>query len=155
MLAPGDGGPFGDAFPRETCLSAAGDAILAEDWADAEAWLRRARDLDPLDGEACADLAFVLTRLGRPTEAVPLFEEARRLGVGDAETFLEAARAALAAGRPLEDAEAWLLDALERSPTLVVDVEEDFDDLRGWPALEEALERAWGIVLADDFADDP
>ena len=134
-------------------MAAAGDAILAEDWPEAERWLARARALDPRDGEACADLAYVLTRLQRPADAMPLFEDARRLVSADAETSLEAARAALLVGRPLAEAEAWLLAALEQDPSLVVDVEEDFDALRGWPALEDALERAWGRVLADTPTD--
>ena len=140
--AAGDA-PRGASDP-EACMAAAGRALCREAWGEAEAWLRRALARGSRTGAACADLAFVLTRMGRHDEALPLFEEAVARGLDDAETFLEAARAALAVGRSLDLAEAWLVEALERSPSLVVDVETaGFSALWARERVEDAIVRAW------------
>lgn len=150
MLVPGGPPRAGGAPTLEGCVSAAGRAIVREDWTEAHRWLLEARRLAPASGPLCADLAFVLARLGRHEEAVPVFEEAWRLGVVEAETLLECARSALAAGRPLAEAERWLVAALRCGPTLVVDADEaPFHALRGRAAVEEAMADAWRRVRGD------
>lgn len=135
----------------EDCLAAAAVAISQERWSVAAEWLARGRTLAPQSGRLCADLAYAKAQLGSHEEALDLFEEARRLGTEDGESLFHGALAALTVGRPAAEVEAWLVDALARSPTLVVDVEEGlFEPVRGRPGVEEAVDRAWEQVASPD-----
>ena len=158
MLAPADAAGGGSrketSRARTEAISRAGRAIGEEAWDEAERWLLRALDEGPASAALLADLAFVLTRRGRHAEAIPRFEEAIRLGSHEGETLIEAARAALAAGLPPERAEAWLLEAIDRNPSLVVDAEAPaFDALRGRPHVALGVARAWRRVSGAPGAD--
>jgi Flp pilus assembly protein TadD len=154
MLVPGGSSRPGGSPTLEGVVASAGRAIVREDWTEAHRWLVEARRLAPSSGPLAADLAFVLARLGRHEEALPVFEEAWRLGVVEGETMLECARSALAADHPLEEAERWLIAALRCSPTLVVDADEaPFLPLRGRAPVEEAMAEAWRRIRGDSSGD--
>jgi hypothetical protein len=82
--------------------------------------------------------------MGDVEEALRLYAEGSRLST-DGEADFNGAFAALRADRPPEEVAAWLVRALERSPELVADLEDDeaLEGVRGVPAYEEAMRRAW------------
>lgn len=136
-------------FTLEDCMEAAGAAAAQEDWAEAAEWFGRAYAMAPGSARVCADYAFGLAQIGDVERAMALYEEASARS-GDGEADFNAAVLALQGGRPLSEAEARLARALERSPALVLSLDdEDFFDLAGRPAYEAAVARAWARVEED------
>lgn len=138
------------ALTPEDCCALAARAVDRERWPEAAEWLGRARRLAPGSARVCADLAYATAQRGDHEEALALFEEARRLGADGAEVHYHAALAALGARRPPAEAEAWAKVALERSPSLALEMEDRaFDALRGRPGFEEALTEAWDRLAGE------
>jgi tetratricopeptide (TPR) repeat protein len=95
------------------------EAFLGNDLAEALPRLRKARQLNPADPRAALYLGLTVESLGRPDEALPLYEEAVRLeraaGALNADTLLPGARLLLLLGR-LEECSRWIRRAQEVSP---------------------------------------
>jgi tetratricopeptide (TPR) repeat protein len=95
------------------------EAYLGNDLAEALPRLRKARQLDPADPRAALYLGLTVESLGRPEEAMSLYEEAVRLeraaGALNSDTLVPGARLLLLLGR-LTECERWLRQALELSP---------------------------------------
>lgn len=95
------------------------EAFLGNDLAEALPRLRKARQLNPSDARAALYLGLTVESLGRPEEALALYEEAVRLeraaGGLTADTLLPGARLLLLLGR-LPECERWIRQALELSP---------------------------------------
>ena len=95
------------------------EAYLSNDLAAALPRLRKARELNPQDPRAALYLGLTVESLGKPEEALSLYEDAVRLersaGTLDAETLLPGAKLLLLLGR-LNDSESWLHQAEEISP---------------------------------------
>lgn len=128
----------------DDCLDAANAAAAHEDWAEAAEWFSRARRWAPTSARLCGDLAFALEQMGDAEGALRLYEEGARLS-SDGEADFNGAFTALRAGRSPAEVAAWLARALERSPELAVDLEDDeaLGPVRGEPAFEVAMARAW------------
>ena len=134
----------------EDCMEAANAAASVGDWPEAAEWFSRARRLAPGSARACGDLAFALSQIGDHEASLRLFAEASRLS-SDGEADLSGALVALQAGRPPEEVERWVARCLSRSPEMVHYLEEDeeFAPLRGRPAFDAAVARAWSRADAD------
>lgn len=95
------------------------EAYLSNDMEAALPRLRKARQLDPSDPRAALYLGLTTESLGKPAEAMSLYEEAvsleRFAGRLQADTLLPGARLLLVLGR-LEECERWLRQALKLSP---------------------------------------
>jgi tetratricopeptide (TPR) repeat protein len=95
------------------------EAFLGNDLAAALPRLRKARQLDAADPRAALYLGLTVESLGKPEEAMSLYEEAVRLerAVGglNSDTLLPGARLLLLLGR-LTECERWIRQALELSP---------------------------------------
>ena len=95
------------------------EAYLGNDLAAALPRLRKARQLNPSDPRTALYLGLTVESLGRPEEALALYEEAVRLeraaGALDADTLLPGARLLLLLGR-LKESEQWIRQANEHSP---------------------------------------
>jgi tetratricopeptide (TPR) repeat protein len=129
----------------EDCLEVATAAAAQEDWPEAAEWFSRARRLAPTSARLCGDLAFVLEQMGEREEALRLYAEGSRLST-DGEADFNGGFAALRAGRPPAEVAGWLARALERSPELAADLEDDesLGEVRGVRAFREAMARARG-----------
>ena len=92
---------------------------LANDLEMALPQLEKARQLNPADPRAALYLGLTVESLGRPNDAVSLYEETVRLeqaaGAPQAATFLIGSRLLLLLGR-LEDCERWIRQALRADP---------------------------------------
>ena len=125
----------------EEVVAAADHALGEEQWALAAERLRHARTLAPTSGRLCQDLAFALQQMGRHEDALRLYGEAHALRPESGEPAFHAALAALAAGHPLDEAEAWMRRALLADPHLGEDAMA-LAALRGRPGFEAALQQA-------------
>src|ERR1700683_5105086 len=67
-------------------LERAADAMHKGELADAAKALRQALTIDPHSLAALNNLGIVLSREGKPAEAIPLYEEALKVRPGDAAT---------------------------------------------------------------------
>jgi len=94
-------------------------AYLSNDLAAALPRLRKARELNPRDPRTALYLGLTVDSLGKPEEALSLYEDAvsleRSAGTLDAETLLPGAKLLLLLGR-LKESENWLHQAEEISP---------------------------------------
>jgi tetratricopeptide (TPR) repeat protein len=105
---------------RATYLRLAGEALWAMGrTAAAIALWQRASAINPQDARLLSRLGLGLGKLGQPAEALAALEKALELGTRESdfypETLREAARAALALGRP-EQASAYLDHAIHLRP---------------------------------------
>ena len=95
------------------------EAYLSNDLAAALPRLRKARELNPKDPRTALYLGLTVESLGKPEEALSLYEDAVRLersaGTLDSETLLPGAKLLLLLGR-LKESESWLNQAEELSP---------------------------------------
>lgn len=95
------------------------EAYLENDLAAALPRLRKARELNPSDPRAALYLGLTVESLGKPEEALALYQDAVRLersaGTLDADSLLPGARLLLLLGR-LKESESWLHQAEELSP---------------------------------------
>lgn len=124
----------------DECRRQAARCIDEDRWSDAALWLQRAHDMAPHDERLRADLAYALLQVGRPEEALHVLEEARdRLASGEAK--LHGAHAALLAGRPHAEVEAWLTAALDAEPSLVASLG-PFEALIGSEGIARAIAQA-------------
>ena len=82
---------------------------------------KKARELAPKDPRAALYLGLTTESVGRPTDALALYQEAIRLerliGKPDAETLLAGARLLILLGR-LDECETWIREAVKLSPNL-------------------------------------
>ena len=132
------------------------EAFLGNDLAEALPRFQKARQLNPADPRAALYLGLTVESLGRPEEAMTLYEEAVRLersaGGLSSDTLLPGARLLLLLGR-LPECERWLRQALELSPNSR-DVHFEMARLllkKGEPALaasegEKAMALSEGVV---------
>lgn len=134
-------------WTAEDCREAGAAAASEEDWARAAEWFERGQRLAPTSARMNADLAFALSQIGDHERALHHFAQASRLST-DGEADVNGALAAMAAGRPDAEVEAWLVRALARSPEFVVQVDEDqeFQHLQDRPAFRRAVSAAWREV---------
>lgn len=111
--------------------------------ADALARTRDARRLAPSSAALASDEAFHLGELGEVDAALATYQEALALG-GSGEAALEAAHLLLATGGRALDARVLplLLVALERTPSLVVEMEGLAPALFGDARLRDAMDAA-------------
>ncbi|MFN7924773.1 MAG: tetratricopeptide repeat protein [Bryobacteraceae bacterium] len=97
------------------------EAYLNNEMTEALVRFRRARELAPSDPRPALYLGLTTESVGRPAEAMTLYEKAVRLarhaGQLDGETLLPGARLLLLLGR-LDESETWLRDAVRLSPRL-------------------------------------
>lgn len=95
------------------------EAYLGNDLAAALPRFRKARELNPRDPRTALYLGLTIESLGKPEEALALYQDAVRLehsaGTLDAETLLPGAKLLLLLGR-LKESESWLREAEELSP---------------------------------------
>lgn len=95
------------------------EAYLGNDLAAALPRFRKARELNPKDPRTALYLGLTVESLGKPEEALSLYEDAVRLersaGTLDAETLLPGAKLLFLLGR-LKESESWLHQAEELSP---------------------------------------
>jgi tetratricopeptide (TPR) repeat protein len=95
------------------------EAYLGNDLVEALPRFRKARQLSPTDPRAALYLGLTVESLGRPEEALSLYEEAVRLdraaGEPHAENLLPGARLLLLLGR-LEECERWTRQAMKLLP---------------------------------------
>src|SRR6202041_778411 len=68
------------------CLERAAESMHQGELADAAKALRQALTIDPHSLAALNNLGIVLSREGKPAEAIPLYEEALKVRPGDAAT---------------------------------------------------------------------
>lgn len=130
--------PVALPFTAEDCKAAGAAAACEERWADAAEWFERGVRLAPTSARLHADLAFALSQIGDLDRALLHFGRSHELS-NDGESAFNAACAAVAAGR-LDDAETWLVSALERSPEFVLHLREDpeWAPLLGRPTVLQA-----------------
>lgn len=126
----------------ESFLDLAGVRIQSGEFARALVWLERAREKAPKSARLAADHGFCLAKLGRIEEALQAWKEAHELA-RDGEHAYGAAGTLLDAGASFELVGEWLKRALEKTPGLVVQVEEEFAVVVDDPAWDEELRRAW------------
>src|SRR5271154_761099 len=69
-----------------SCLEHAAEAMHKGELPAAEQALRQALSIDPHSLAALNNLGIVLSREGKPAEAIPLYEEALKVRPGDAAT---------------------------------------------------------------------
>lgn len=134
-----------ESWEPEDCIARAAVHVEAGRFDRALEWLAQARRLVPTSARVRGMEAFVLGQLGKPEEALAAYAEASRLVPAEGEHDFLAARLVLRASRPVEEAEAFLIRALERSPDLAPEFDEDeiLRALAERPRLAEALDRAW------------
>ena len=104
--APGNSLSDDAQIQLHTYLEDASEAMHKGDNAAAEKDLRRALKIDPHSPAALNNLGIVLARMGRPAEAIPLYEDALKLHPDDASTKRNLAIAYFKAQRYLP---AWRL----------------------------------------------
>lgn len=110
-------------FSAEDCLDAAAAACSDENWPTAARWLERGLKLAPTSARLHADYAFCLSQLGDIEQALTHYGKAHELSQ-DGESAFNAATAAAVCGM-VDEAAAWLVAALDRSPEHVLYVRED------------------------------
>ena len=76
----------GTAAQLHSCLERAADAMHKGELPAAAEALRQALTIDPHSLAALNNLGIVLSREGKPAEAIPLYEEALEVRPGDAAT---------------------------------------------------------------------
>src|SRR5258707_7588409 len=108
--------PNGAEIQLHSYLEHATEAMHKGDNADAEETLRRALKIDPHSLAALNNLGIVLARMGKPAEAIPLYEEALKIHPDDPSTKRNLAIAYFKAQRYLR---AWRLlrPLTEKYPT--------------------------------------
>ena len=112
------------------------------DHALALAWTRRAKRLIAPNARLLADEAYHLHVLGNQEEAMRVFAEASSIAP-DGEVDLLAARTLAGDGAHGEEVRPWIERALEKSPELFVELDDDeFTPLRRAAWFQTALHRA-------------
>jgi tetratricopeptide (TPR) repeat protein len=96
-------------------------AYMNNEMGEASTRFQKARVLAPKDPRAALYLGLTIESVGKPGDALALYEEAVRLegasGQQDAGTLLPGARLLLLLGR-LEESESWVRQALKLSPKM-------------------------------------
>lgn len=107
-------------------------------------WVRRARRLAPRSARLATDEAFYLQQTGDLESALASYDEASALAE-DGEPDYLAASLQVSMDLDLDEAEARVVRALERTPALALEVEEEpgFDVLRGRARFDGALRTAF------------
>src|ERR1700688_1779228 len=85
-LIPNTAPPNGAEIQLHTYLKHAAEAMHKGDNAAAAEKLRRALKIDPHSLAALNNLGIVLSREGKPAEAIPFYQEALKVRPGDAAT---------------------------------------------------------------------
>lgn len=125
-------------FSAEDCLDAAAAACSDENWPTAARWLERGLKLAPTSARLHADYAFCLSQMGDIERALTHYGRAHELSQ-DGEIAFNAATAAAECGM-VDEAAAWLVAALERSPEHVLYVrgDEELEPLLSRPEVAQA-----------------
>lgn len=128
-------------YTLEECVAALHQDMAAEEHERALGWIRLARRAAPASARLLEAEAFCLARLGEQQEALLRYAEANKLSSEGHAAF----GAALLLREEGDEAEIsrWLRDALRKTPSLVVETEEDFAAVCASPDMQGALEEAW------------
>ncbi|MCX6613632.1 MAG: tetratricopeptide repeat protein [Acidobacteria bacterium] len=96
-------------------------AYMNNEMREASTRFQKARELAPRDARVALYLGLTIESVGKPADALALYEEAIRLerlsGQQQADTLLPGARLLFLLGR-LEESERWIRQALQLSPKL-------------------------------------
>lgn len=127
----------------DDCLAFANLAAEAERFGEALQWVREARKRAPGSARLALDEGFYLQQLGDVDGALSAYSESTNLSEDGEAAFLAAVLLA-GTGARAEDVEASLGLALERTPSLVLEVLSDaaFDALRNRPTYGRLIRAA-------------
>lgn len=132
-----------ERFSVDQYVSLASEAAEAGDFHEALEWTRQALLSAPTSSRLKSDEGYFLSQIGDVQSALAAYSEASRL-TDDGEPEFLAAMLLIQTGAPPETAEKWLSRALERAPSLVLEILDDptLAAMRARPAVKRSITRA-------------